>query len=317
MTKFDEAQENEQVVSLPLIEIETDPDQPRKVKPEAEIVRIGRSIEQEGQIQPIIVRPHPDPTSKKKYMIVCGECRYQGHMVREKLRERGTIKAVIRNYTNDDLKKVRRIQMIENSARINQQWLETADSFVQAVKDGDTPEELAEALGFSVSIINRDIALAGLPDQLRNDINGGKCPFKVAEHLLKIYPENAATQTAAWKSAKGKKKADDMIAAMDAFAADKAQKTLFPEQKEEMQDKSGLKNAGKAFAKLQKALKSFEEGGYNNGKAAVVVKAKRGNLPEVEETIKTMSRMVAHYQNTIRLYKAQSGQLEEVSEVAA
>ena len=66
-------QKGEVVYELKLSEIIPDPDQPRKERHREEDNNLADSIQSEGVIQPILVRPKSESGD---YMIICGERRY-------------------------------------------------------------------------------------------------------------------------------------------------------------------------------------------------------------------------------------------------
>ena len=65
--------EHAAVETLPLREIEPDPDQPRKTFDEETLAELAASISEHGLLQPIAVRPH----GVDRYLIVAGERRWR------------------------------------------------------------------------------------------------------------------------------------------------------------------------------------------------------------------------------------------------
>src|SRR5438270_13093530 len=59
---------------LDVAKIEPDPDQPRKIFSLEEIMKLGKTINQHGQLQPIMVRRHLD--ERDRWISVDGECRW-------------------------------------------------------------------------------------------------------------------------------------------------------------------------------------------------------------------------------------------------
>lgn len=120
--KMTEAQAGEKVVELSLRDISPDPGQPRKFFDKKKNDELAESIRQQGVVSPIIVRPNP---SGSGHMIVFGERRW----ISSGIAGKKTIKAVVRPYTDKDLKTIRAIQAAENSQRAD---LTLAEKIAQA-----------------------------------------------------------------------------------------------------------------------------------------------------------------------------------------
>lgn len=82
------------------------------------LTELGKDIRQNGQDQPAVLRPHPDPNGKFKYEMVAGERRLRACEIEGLLLE-----AVVRNLTDHQAK---RIQRSENVQREGLTQLEVA-----------------------------------------------------------------------------------------------------------------------------------------------------------------------------------------------
>lgn len=144
-------------VFLELSEIETDPAQPRR---DAD-ADLEQSIRQEGVLQPITVRPHPDPVKVKagvRYLITYGERRYRGSVAAG----RATIPAIIRDDSEDEARRLIR-QCVENTAKPLPP-LEEAVVFKRIQElTGASVAQLAKTLGKAKSTIGDRLALADAP----------------------------------------------------------------------------------------------------------------------------------------------------------
>ena len=64
---------SEEMLNIPLARISLNPLQPRKHFDESKIIELSRSIENQGVIQPLVVRLHPELSGH--YQLVAGERR--------------------------------------------------------------------------------------------------------------------------------------------------------------------------------------------------------------------------------------------------
>ena len=113
------------------------PEQPRKYFDEAKLTELAASIQREGLLQPIKVRPDGDG----RFMVVCGERRLRAHQM-------AGIKT-IRADVVDDLDDVTLgIQaIVENLQRADITPLEEAAAFQRMLDQGISAEDLAQRLG--------------------------------------------------------------------------------------------------------------------------------------------------------------------------
>jgi ParB family chromosome partitioning protein len=142
----------ETVYEIRLDLISPDPGQPRKEFDSAELDDLALSIEANGVIAPILLRPDPDQPGR--YLIVSGERRYRAS---ERAR-RTSIPALIRE-VEPGLLLV--LQLIENVQRTDLRPLETAQA-LQGLLDstpGLTQARAATLLGKSPSWISQHLAL--------------------------------------------------------------------------------------------------------------------------------------------------------------
>ncbi len=70
---------------------------------------LGDDIEQNGQIEPAILRPHPNPESGFKYLMVAGERRYLACELKGML-----LKAVVRELTDAQAKRIQRSENVHS-----------------------------------------------------------------------------------------------------------------------------------------------------------------------------------------------------------
>src|ERR671938_1968015 len=98
------------VEKLALADVDPDPNQPRRYFDPAGLDELKKSIEARGQLNPVLVRPHPQ--QEGRYMLIGGERRYR---VLKEL-ERDSILAIVRPANEQE---ARELALIDNlSARI-------------------------------------------------------------------------------------------------------------------------------------------------------------------------------------------------------
>ena len=149
----------EHVLYIELSKISADPNQPRKEFDEAALKELQDDIEQNGLIQPIVLKENP--ALKGTYIIVAGERRFRAVQRLGK----DTIKAIL----NNELKKeqVGYIQISENLKRDDLKFYELAEFIVEKQKQGDTQEEIANRLGISQPRVNLFLTWKEAPDFMK------------------------------------------------------------------------------------------------------------------------------------------------------
>ncbi len=136
---------------IPLSEIVPNQYQPRKHFDEEALSELSGSLRQHGQLQPIVVIEKDDG-----YMIIAGERRFRA----AKMAGFDTIKAVVANYDNENL---RELALIENIQRENLSALELAHSYKELLDEYQiTQEELSNIIHKSRSQITNTLRLLQL-----------------------------------------------------------------------------------------------------------------------------------------------------------
>ena len=140
---------------VPIEQVDPNPDQPRQVM--GDLSELMASISEKGVIEPLIVRQRGS-----RYQIVAGERRYQAS-VRVGLRE---VPVVIREVDDNEIIEV---ALVENIQRKDLSPFEEAEA-LQSLADrcGYTHEDMARRLGKSRTSVTESLALAGMPDDVRN-----------------------------------------------------------------------------------------------------------------------------------------------------
>lgn len=175
----------DQIISIPLEDIQVNPYQPRRQFDEAKLQELADSIRQLGVIQPIIVR-----RLGSVFELIAGERRWRA----AKIAKQQTIPAIVKEYTD---REVAQAALIENIQREDLNPLEEAVAFQQLISEFDIrQEELALRLGKSQSTIANKIRLLGLASPVKNLLAGGQLNERQARALLRIKNEADQLQLA-------------------------------------------------------------------------------------------------------------------------
>lgn len=168
-------QPGEKIIEVSVKDISPDPDQDRKYFDSAKLQQLADSIEATGQITPVVLRR--SEKVKTTYMLVAGERRWRAVKDLTKLK---TLKAVVRDLTDEDVVKIVTEQATENWQR-----------------EGYTP---AESVAITARLITVHGSLAaaatasGKPKVLLSKLsNIGKAGEAVSRVLEKGYTDDIET----------------------------------------------------------------------------------------------------------------------------
>ena len=179
--------EHAAVETLPLREIEPDPDQPRKTFEQETLSELAASIAEHGLLQPIAVRPRP----MGGYSIVAGERRWRA----ARLAGLVEVPVIIKDVTDEQ---AAALALIENLQREDLDPIEVAEGCRQLIdKYGLTQESAAKRLGKSRSAVANSLRLLALPEDVRRLVSEGKLSFGHAKVLLGLPDEELMRQAAA------------------------------------------------------------------------------------------------------------------------
>lgn len=167
------------VMTLSVNEVEPNREQPRKEFDENALSELSKSIEQNGVIQPILVRPVTGGT----YQIVAGERRWRAArmagltevpvIIREMSDEEAAVFALIENLQREDL------NPIEEAVGIRS----LIDEF------GMTQDEAADRVGKSRVTVTNTLRLLKLPENILSMVAKGKITAGHARALISLEDE--------------------------------------------------------------------------------------------------------------------------------
>ncbi|MEP3846768.1 MAG: ParB/RepB/Spo0J family partition protein [Paracoccaceae bacterium] len=161
------------VQSLPIEQVQPNPEQPRKRFEQEHLDDLSASIREKGIIQPLIVRAVGDI-----YEIVAGERRWRAAQ-QAQLHE---VPVVVREFSDTE---VLEVAIIENIQRADLNPVEEAMGYRALMeKFGHTQERMAEALGKSRSYIANLLRLLQLPRDVIDWLEEGKLTIGHARALI-------------------------------------------------------------------------------------------------------------------------------------
>lgn len=164
---------------LNINEIEPNRNQPRKSFSESGLEELAKSIEQNGIIQPILVRPMSDGS----YQLIAGERRWRAARmaglhevpvtIREMSDEEASVFALIENLQREDLSPVEEAEGLK--------------SLIESY--GFTQEEAADRVGKSRTAVTNTLRLLKLPSPVLQILSDGKITAGHARALLGLDDE--------------------------------------------------------------------------------------------------------------------------------
>lgn len=170
-----ESADQDDIKQIKLVDIRSNPYQPRKSFNEEALKELAESIKNYGVFQPIIVKK-----SIKGYDLVAGERRVRA----SKLAGLETIPAIIKNFSDDMM---REIALLENLQRENLTAIELAWAYKGIIDSLHiTQEELANKLGKSRSNVTNVLGLLRLPKTVQDMVLEGKISMGHARELSKL-----------------------------------------------------------------------------------------------------------------------------------
>ncbi|MGD9909956.1 MAG: ParB/RepB/Spo0J family partition protein [Candidatus Izemoplasmatales bacterium] len=167
--------EKEQVIDIPLDQIEPNPFQPRKHFDEAALAELSESIRMNGVLQPVIVKKVVGG-----YLLVAGERRCKA----SRLAGFSTVPAIVRDYNNQYLAE---LALLENIQREGLTIVEEAVAYQNAIESLHlTHLELSEKIGKSRSYVSNTLGILSLPSAVIDEINNGNISMGHARALSKL-----------------------------------------------------------------------------------------------------------------------------------
>ena len=166
-----------EITTLPLREIEPDPDQPRKNFEAEPLNELAESIAENGLLQPIAVRHNKAGTG---YTIIAGERRWRAC----RIAGLAEVPVVIRD-VNDE--QAMELALVENLQREDLDPVEEATGIRELMtRCGLTQEQAAQKLGKSRSALANSLRLLNLPENVLELLKSGFINIGHAKVILSL-----------------------------------------------------------------------------------------------------------------------------------
>jgi len=164
------------VLELALDAIESNPHQTRMDFDEEFLKELARSIQVQGVIQPIVVRPGTDG----RYLLILGERRLRA----SKLAGKTTIPAIVKRVSDQQAAEM---TIVENLQRQDLDCLEQAEAFSHLSEEfGLTQEEIGKRVGASRETVSNYMRLLKLPADVQTFLSRGFLSYSHARELLAL-----------------------------------------------------------------------------------------------------------------------------------
>ena len=164
------------IETIPLREIEPDPDQPRKTFDEETLSELSASIAEHGLLQPIAVRHR----AVGGYLIVAGERRWRAC----RMAGLTEVPAIVKDVTDEQAME---LALVENLQREDLDPVEEAAGIRELMtRCGLTQEQAAQKLGKSRSALANSLRLLNLPENVLELLKSGFINIGHAKVILSL-----------------------------------------------------------------------------------------------------------------------------------
>ena len=181
-----EESSKESVVSLKIIDVEPNPDQPRKNFDKEALEALSESIKTHGVVSPILVRK----AENGMYIIIAGERRWRA----SKLAGLKEIPCIIKDYSSEE---VMEVALIENLQREDLNPIEEAEGYKKLMETFSlNQEQIAEKVGKSRSAVANALRLNNLSSEIKKMVQDKKLSQGHARTLLPVEDKNLQLEIA-------------------------------------------------------------------------------------------------------------------------
>lgn len=175
-----------QTLELAIESVEGNPHQTRMDFDDELLKELARSIQVQGVIQPIVVRPGIDG----KYVLILGERRLRA----SKLAGKTTIPAIVKRVSEQQAAEM---TIVENLQRQDLDCLEQAEAFAHlSTMFNLTQDEIGKRVGASRETVSNYLRLLKLPADVQNYLSRGDLTYSHARELLVLHDETQVSKLA-------------------------------------------------------------------------------------------------------------------------
>ncbi len=174
------------LLELALDVIESNPHQTRMDFEDELLKELARSIQVQGVIQPVVVRPGQDG----RYVLILGERRLRASRIAGK----ATIPAIVKRVSEQQAAEM---TIVENLQRQDLDCLEQAEAFAHLSTEFNlTQEEIGKRVGASRETVSNYLRLLKLPADVQNFLSRGDLTYSHAREFLVLHDESQISKLA-------------------------------------------------------------------------------------------------------------------------
>jgi ParB family chromosome partitioning protein len=174
-------------VELALDLIDDNPHQTRSDFDDDLLKELARSIDVQGVLQPIVVRPG----AEGRYVLILGERRLRA----SKLAGKATIPAIVKRVSEQQAAEM---TIVENLQREDLGCMEQAEAFASlSTEFGLTQEEIGKRVGAARETVSNYLRLLKLPGDVQYLIRRGEISYSHARELLVLEDQSQVSKLAA------------------------------------------------------------------------------------------------------------------------
>lgn len=175
-TQIESAENNEEIHLIDINSIHTNPFQPRIDFDEEEIRGLADSINNQGLLQPVVVRQ-----KENYYEIISGERRTRAF----RLLARDKVPCIIKNKVTD--REMLELALVENIQREELNEIEKAIAYQKLLLECNyTHDELSKQVGKSRAVITNSLRLLNLPEEVQQMVRKNLITMGHARALLAL-----------------------------------------------------------------------------------------------------------------------------------
>ncbi len=176
------------VLEIAISAVDSNPHQTRMDFDDELLKELARSIQVQGVIQPIVVRPG----MAGRYLLILGERRLRA----SKIAGKETIPAIVKRVSEQQAAEM---TIVENLQRQDLDCLEQAEAFAHLSTEFNlTQEEIGRRVGASRETVSNYLRLLKLPADVQNFLSRGDLTYSHARELLVLHDDSQISKLAQW-----------------------------------------------------------------------------------------------------------------------
>ncbi len=191
-----QAPHSERAFELALDKIDQNPHQTRQEFDAMALGDLAGSIQAQGVLQPIVVRPMPvrpgvlHPEGEQRYILILGERRFRA----SKIAGKTTIPVIVKRVSEQQAAEM---TLVENLQRQDLHCLEQAQAFANLSTEFNlTQEEIGKRVGVSREQVSNYLRLLKLPPAVMMALRKGDLTYSHARLLLSLHDDDQISKVA-------------------------------------------------------------------------------------------------------------------------